>query len=75
VDSQGLEELLGTMLHFDPAHRRPCHKLLQEHRFFATHVQKHGRAPEHVLEWVSKSYPFADRCLMQFAEKCGGEPI
>jgi len=69
-DSMGLEELIAQMLHFNPQSRRTCTALLQN-RFFSTYKPKnHSDSSQ---EWVSKSYPFSDKSLYHFAEKCGGD--
>jgi len=69
-DSLGLEDLIAQMIHFNPQARRSCSALLQN-RFFSGYKPKNFS--ESSQEWVSKSYPFSDKSLYNFAEKCGGD--
>jgi serine/threonine protein kinase len=69
-DSFGLEDLIAQMIHFNPQARRTCSFLLQN-RFFSGYKPKNHS--ESSQEWVSKIYPFSDKSLYNFAEKCGGE--
>jgi len=74
VESNGLEDLVANMLHFNPTSRKSCQQLLK-HRFFSNYKPLAGQFIESSQEWIAKVYPFSDKSLFEYVNKCGGSEV